>query len=72
MNTLRCPQCNSPKYQRHPDEDRIFICSNCQAMFDDDPDDDESPYFSDPVKTAQSREEYQIREKRRKQKRRYR
>jgi len=71
MTNFRCPRCNSPKQERHPDDDRLFICQNCFALHDGDPDEG-GPGYNDPAKAAAEKEAFQIRQKRRQQRPRYR
>lgn len=61
-----CPACG----RSHPVRaDGLFYCTNCQALYDDDPNEGGAWCGNNPVVNVSSREEFEIRQRAREQRR---
>jgi len=63
---VACPGCGR-KQPHSGSRDTIYWCSSCQCQFDDDPNEHGTAIHRDPERNAQSKEEYQLRQKQRAQ-----
>ena len=65
-NHVRCPRCNRKQPMRDGDpKDVVYRCS-CGCLFDNDPDEGGTA-STDPTRRIERQEEYQARERERKQ-----
>ncbi len=67
-DTPKCPWCKTAKHV-YEDGDRNFRCLQCNRLFDDDPDEGGN-YSNNPTRGTQSKEEFEIRQTRRREARR--
>jgi hypothetical protein len=64
MNTKPpCPLCKTNKHVANHGRDEFF-CSKCRGLFDSKPDEG-GAFYTDPVKNAERREEFQNRQRQR-------